>query len=434
MSIRQPRRRLALAMSAAGLAVAFLASGCGGASSDSGSTSSARDNAPAAAGGKNEAAPQDAGAGGAPNKEAATPGPAQAPNQQVPEQRSIIYTGTITVRVTKVDEAALRASAAATGSGGFVGGDERTSSGNHANAKLILRVPADKFTDVLNTLHDLGQEESRSVSTQDVTEQVADVDARLANAQASVDRVRALMARAQTIGEITSLESELSRREGDLESLKARKRKLDDLTALSTITLVLLGPDEPGPAPKKDETGFMAGLKGGWSAFLVSMEVLLTILGALVPWLIALGIPLTLVWWLARRSRRNRPARLVPAPAGGPVATYGLQPPATRVPAPSVAPRSPAGPPPPMVPPSPAGPGAPVGPVGPVGPPPRVVRAAETAAPPVEGAPAATAAGAPAVEAPAAPAPQRGSVEPAGPAVAAEAARPAEGADPEPPR
>jgi hypothetical protein len=343
----------------------------------------------------------------------------------VPETRSIIYTGTITVRVTKVDEAALRASAAATGAGGFVGGDERTSTSSRANAKLVLRVPADKFTDVLNTLHDLGKEESRSVSTQDVTEQVADVDARIANAQASVERVRALMARAQTIGEITSLESELSRREGDLESLKARKRKLDDLTALSTITLVLLGPDEPSAPAKKADTGFLAGLKGGWSAFLASMEVLLTIIGALVPWLVALGIPLTLVWWLVRRSRRNRPVQLVPAAAGGPgpSAGYGLVPPATRVPATAVAPRSPAGP---------------VAPAGPVGPPPRVAPVGEATvrqpasaegAPPVASGPVATAAEAPAVEAPEAPAPQPGSAGPA-----AGEARPAAGADPEQPR
>ena len=60
-------------------------------------------------------------------------------------------------------------------------------------------------------------------------EQRFDLDARITSAQASVDRVRALMTKAQNLGEVVSLESELSRREGDLESLKAQKRKLDDL-------------------------------------------------------------------------------------------------------------------------------------------------------------------------------------------------------------
>jgi hypothetical protein len=383
MSILKSRRRLGLAMTAAGLAVAFVASGCGASSNDSSAPTSAREAGTPADGG-NAGAPLDTGAGGTAPNQANTAGPAQAPGQDVPETRSIIYTGTITVRVAKVDEAALKASAAATGAGGFVGGDERSSNSSRANAKLILRVPADKFSDVLNTLHDLGTEESRSVSTQDVTEQIADVDARIANAQASVERVRALMARAQTIGEITALEAELSRREGDLESLKARKRKLDDLTALSTITVVLLGPDAPGSPVKKDETGFLAGLKSGWSAFLASMQVLLTIVGALVPWLVALGIPLAVVWWLVRRSRRNRPVVLAPATAGGgpaPAAAFGLVEPPMRTPAPAQP--------------------TPTGPAHRVGPPPRVTPAATEAARP---------------EAPAAPAGQDEAEEPATPA------------------
>jgi hypothetical protein len=102
-------------------------------------------------------------------------------------------------------------------------------------------------------------DESRELSTDDVTDQVADLDARISTGQASVDRVRDLLAKAQNIGEIVSLESDLSRREADLESLKSRKHKLDDQTTLSTITAVLWVPrrirrarPEAQPAPTTD--------------------------------------------------------------------------------------------------------------------------------------------------------------------------------------
>src|SRR5689334_22347669 len=98
----------------AALALVLVAAGCSAGSKDNVATSSAAGNAkvaaPPTAGG-----PADAGAGN----------PA-AEEHYVPDQRSIIYTATITVRVTKVDEAATRASASATGAGGFVGGDERS--------------------------------------------------------------------------------------------------------------------------------------------------------------------------------------------------------------------------------------------------------------------------------------------------------------------
>jgi hypothetical protein len=318
---RSQRTRTVVGFAAFGLAAVFTIAGCSATSSDKTSSSSGSGDGAAVA---PAAPPQDNGGtldkgNGTQDKAGGTTTGDKADPQQAPEklrsERSVVYTGTITVRVPNVDEAAIKASAAATGSGGFVGTEERNTASGSGSAKITLRIPAAKFGDVLATLHGLGKEESRALSTEDVTDQVADVDARLANAQASVDRVRALMARAQTIGEITSLESELSRREGDLESLKARKAKLDDLTTLSTITAVLLGPDAPAPKPQENETGFLAGLKSGWSAFLSSMQVLLTVLGALLPWIVILGVPVAVVLlWYRRRTRATR-RRIVPAPA-----------------------------------------------------------------------------------------------------------------------
>jgi hypothetical protein len=235
--------------------------------------------------------------------------PAGVPAQFTVDNRSMIFTGTVTVRVTDVERAAADASSLATAAGGFVGGDDRTSAKNQSQARMTLRVPSARFSSVVDSIAKLGKEESRQLSTEDVTDQVTDVDARIATGQAGVDRVRDLIAKAASISEIVSLESELSRREADLESLKSRKRKLDDQTTLSTITAVLLGPEAAAkPAPKKHETGFLAGLKSGWHSFATSMGVLATVVGALLPWLVALAVPVAVVLWWARRTRRPRTA------------------------------------------------------------------------------------------------------------------------------
>jgi hypothetical protein len=307
-------------------------------------------------------AAQQPGAGAANAGQAPNGGdPAKAPGKIDSADRAIVYTGGITIRVSNVDEAATRAAGLAAAAGGFVGGDKRTSKDSESEAQLVLRVPASRFAEVVDALGRLGTEESRAISTEDVTEQVVDVDSRIAIAQASVDRVRTLLARAQTISEIVALESELSRREADLESLKGRKRKLDDLAALSTITATLLGPHAQADRAKP-ETGFIAGLRSGWHAFLASLDVLLTVLGALLPWLLALGLPGFAVLWLGRRlgTRRAEPA-------------IGAVPPATALPAataPSSPPRRPADvaaqAPPTAAPPAPAAPAAePAEPAGP---------------------------------------------------------------------
>jgi hypothetical protein len=302
---RSSWRRLAVALGA--LAAIGLTTAACGASSSHGSSAGRKDAAapaqPVAPGG----AQTGAGGAGAPDT-AGQPGkPLPAPTGGVLDDRSIIYTGTITVRVQKVDDAAAQATALATGAGGFVGGDQRSSDNDRSQAQLTLRVPSAKFQTVVDGLGRLGKEETRQLSTEDVTAKAVDLDARVSTAQASVDRVRALMGKAQTIGDVVSLESELSRREADLESLKSQQRKLADLTALSTITVTLLGPQAAVAKQTKPETGFLAGLKGGWKAFTTSLTVLLTVFGALLPWLVALCVPLVVVLWLTRRMRR-RPA------------------------------------------------------------------------------------------------------------------------------
>ena len=240
-----------------------------------------------------------------------------------PEQRSIIYTGSITVKVPDVRSASDKAGTIAAGAGGFIGGDKRTLNGTRSEAQLVLRVPSAAFATTLDALGKIGTEEARSAQQEDVTEAVVDLDARIASQQASVNRTRALLARANTIGEIVSVESELTKREADLASLQARKRSLGDRVDLSTITVFLHAPDAPSPTPPKDETGFLAGLKNGWHAFVSSVEVLLTVVGALLPFAVAIAIVWLAVWWLWRRRPRTA-ARLATPEHGAVPATFGL--------------------------------------------------------------------------------------------------------------
>ncbi|MEU4336621.1 DUF4349 domain-containing protein [Micromonospora lupini] len=289
MDGRTGRRRGAL-LAAGTLTVALALAGCS--AGDSGSADSAA-KAPLAEGGaadKGRAA-DAAGAG------------AGAPDLRV-DQRAIIYTGTMRVQVANVDDAAREVNAAVTRAGGFIGGDQRRSAEADAVAELQLRVPAAKFAGVVEEVAKLGRQQSREINTQDVTEETVDLEARIITQRARVDSARRLLARASSIADLVSLENELGRREADLASLEAKKRRLADLTALSTITVSLAGPAAK-TSEEKAETGFLVGLKGGWGAFVTSMTILLTVLGALLPWLVAFGVPLVVLLVVLRRRRKS---------------------------------------------------------------------------------------------------------------------------------
>jgi len=100
--------------------------------------------------------------------------------------------------------------------------------------------------------------------------------------------------------------------------------------ALSTITLHLRGPAAPAPE-EETNTGFLAGLKSGWAAFLESIRILLTVAGWLLPWVVAVGAPIWLGIWLLRRRRPVPVPVTVPAgpagPAGPPPADLPTPPP-----------------------------------------------------------------------------------------------------------
>jgi hypothetical protein len=304
------RPRITAALGAAGLALTIALTGCTGGSADNASSTQAGD----ADGGGPAPAEAPARAEGGGEAQAGKDQAAEAPNLSV-DQRSIIYTGAITVRVDDVNIAAARAAGIATAAGGFVGGDKRNSGSGSQDATLELRVPAEKFSPVVDQLAGLGKEEQRGINTEDVTEQTIDLDARIATQQARVDSGRKLLAQAKSLNDLVMLEREVATREADLASLQAKKRRLADLTALSTITVVLLDPEAVAEQEEEGPPGFLAGLENGWKGLLASLGVLLTVLGWLLPWLLAIGLPAWGIFWLYRRYRPRRTP--MPAPATG---------------------------------------------------------------------------------------------------------------------
>lgn len=243
-------------------------------------------------------------AAGAPNEAGKAEGDQSQAGGQAPALgRAIVYTGQITVRVERVPATAEQVRTLATSVGGFVGSEKSTSDGSRDQSTITVRVPAKEFDSVLNQLGKLGKELDRSATTEDVTTTVVDLEARIAAQRASVDSVRRMFAQAKQLNEVVLLEKELTQRQAELDALLAKQRRLDDLVALSTVTVNLVGPDTPYASP---EPSFVDGLKAGWQAFLFILKVAAVAIGFLLPFLLVaalVGVPL--LWWL-RRGRRIR--------------------------------------------------------------------------------------------------------------------------------
>lgn len=221
--------------------------------------------------------------------------------QLVSGGRSVIRTAELEVRVDDVAAAGRRAVVVAEAAGGFLA-DEQSELGDDPASTLVVKVPPERFTPVLDELAGLGEAVAKRVGSDDVTEVVVDLEGRLAAARASVDRLRELLAQAGDVAQIVSVESELARREGEVEALAGQLRSLESQVDLATITLQLDGADVSNPAASEDIPGFAAGLRTGWAAFVNVVGGAATVTGFLLPF-IALAVPLgVMVWWHRRRD------------------------------------------------------------------------------------------------------------------------------------
>ena len=213
---------------------------------------------------------------------------------------AVIRTGELVVVVGDVRRAAEEAAGLVRGAGGSVESEERISDDSSGSAVLRLRVPPAAFDDTLRALSDLGKEQSRRLGSQDVTDQVVDLDSRLATQRTSVERVRALLGAADTLGEVVQVESELTRRTADLESLQARLAALNEQVDLSSLTVRLHA--TTGLAAGSGPLGFRDGLQKGWQALLTVARAGAVATGAVLPFT-PLVVALLLLLWRVRTRR-----------------------------------------------------------------------------------------------------------------------------------
>lgn len=219
------------------------------------------------------------------------------------EDRDIIVTGTMTVTADDPIAASRDAVRIVESAGGRVDGrtEYAPANGDAGSATLTLRIPAERLQAVLDDLGELGRADQISTSSADVTVQTTDLEARIAALRATIDRLTALLARAESIEDLITLETRIGEKQAELESLEGQQRILEDQVAMSTITLSLRSEAE---APTPEPGDFWTGLQTGWGAFVAFWSGLLVALGVLLPWIVVAGAIAAVVVVLVRRRRK----------------------------------------------------------------------------------------------------------------------------------
>jgi uncharacterized protein DUF4349 len=237
------------------------------------------------------------GVGAAPSAPAEEParglgsGDAEAPGGNfAPIEQRIVKTGEVGLEVDNVAVVLAEVRAMAVEVGGYVGGSQAGTLDQ--SASVTLRVPAERFDEVLTRLQEMDDVEVTSISTreEDVTSQVVDLGARIRNLEASEASYRALLDRAERIEDILTIQGRLDEVRGQIEQLEAQLAQVEGQAALSTLTITIIPRDEPIADAQADwDPGAQA--KGAVAAL---VSVAQGLFDALV-WIVIVVLPIVLV-------------------------------------------------------------------------------------------------------------------------------------------
>jgi hypothetical protein len=239
---------------------------------------------------------------------AGAPPPQDVPPLSPKVERDVVKTASMTIVAADPSKAADKAAEIVEHADGRVDSrSEDAGSGNgRARTAVTLRVPAAKLDETMRELKALGTVERAEVTTEDVTTQRVDLDARVKALQTSVDRLLAIMRDARDPEALIKAENALSERQAELDSLRAQREALRDRIDYSTVTVTFIADAIGGPAPEEYQ-GFLGQIERGWDALVSVAGNLVLLFGLMLPWLGVLAVAGGVAYGLVRLMRARRP-------------------------------------------------------------------------------------------------------------------------------
>jgi Domain of unknown function (DUF4349) len=226
--------------------------------------------------------------------DAAQPELQASPTIQV--DRKLIKNGALVFKVNDLGEAKKQIDKLIKEANGYPSTETQTNYDERLQYTLTVRVPANSFDEFINNVLKLADKvESKNITTEDVTEQFIDIEARLKTKKELETRFREILKQAKTVEEILSIETQLSNVRTEIESAEGKLNYLKSQIAMSTLTITyyeVIGTDF-GFGSK-----FVHSLREGWD------NLLLFLIGLTSIWPFVLALVGAGFWFWRRRNKR----------------------------------------------------------------------------------------------------------------------------------
>ncbi|HEX8849216.1 MAG TPA: DUF4349 domain-containing protein [Gemmatimonadaceae bacterium] len=215
----------------------------------------------------------------------------------------VIRTGSVTVKVDSLAPAIAQLRILAQQLGGYVGATSiQVGTEQLHSATVEMKVPAARWTQLLEGIRPIGVLEHQEENAEDVGEEYVDVTARVANARRLESRLIALLEnRTGKLADALEVEQQLARVREEIERYQGRLRYLSSRASMSTMTVTL---HEPAPVvgAHPGDNPILDAFRTAWRTFVGFIAFLIASLGVLVP----LAVIAAVTWWIVRRVSTRR--------------------------------------------------------------------------------------------------------------------------------
>ena len=225
------------------------------------------------------------------------------------EDQKIIYTGTLNLETTDFDGTAKAVTALADTLGGYLESSTVGTGGrSYRWAEYTVRVPAAQFQSFLDQAGGLAHVTWQNTDLQNITETYYDTAGRLKTQQIKLERLQKLLAQAENMEDIITIESAISETEWNIEDLSGTLRHYDALVDFATITVSLqevykYSDTEELPENFGDRLG--SALSRGWHSFVDGMADFAVALAYNWMWLILWAVIIAAAVAIVRKVRRR---------------------------------------------------------------------------------------------------------------------------------
>lgn len=170
-------------------------------------------------------------------------------NTAIENNQKIIKRASATIETTNFDESIEKINNEIIKLGGYLessntDGSSITNRNRNRRSDITIRIPSENFDIFMNGLHNIGYVPYQDLSTENVTSQYMDTEARVKSLKVQEERLLELLKQGKELKDILEIESQLSDVRYKIESYTGNLKHWDDLVNYSTVTLYVQEVDE----------------------------------------------------------------------------------------------------------------------------------------------------------------------------------------------